>query len=224
MNARSQIGTGPADPAEGYRVPIETVSAAAYDAYPDVPVSYPLGADVPIGGWTFWITAIRNASAWEWALLAVLFSLIVALVGIRGRQLLFDRDLAVASPQLGSTHPEPPDAPNSDEGEVDRSRPVGRCAYERVVPVETPPELLSDEGRVVQLLVENDGEIRQHRITDETGWSKSKVSRLTSSMCEDGTIEKTTVGRENVVSLPESRPDERTSPADADDPLPPRSR
>ncbi|ELY87770.1 hypothetical protein C483_17773 [Natrialba hulunbeirensis JCM 10989] len=76
-------------------------------------------------------------------------------------------------------------------------------SYENLVSADTPPELLSDEGRVVRLLVKHGGQIRQHQIADETGWSKSKVSRILSSMYDDGTIEKTSVGRENVISLPD---------------------
>ncbi|OIB56936.1 helix-turn-helix transcriptional regulator [Natrialba sp. SSL1] len=76
-------------------------------------------------------------------------------------------------------------------------------SYENLVSADTPPELLSDEGRVVRLLVKHGGQIRQHQIADETDWSKSKVSRILSSMYDDGTIEKTSVGRENVISLPD---------------------
>ncbi|WP_049896616.1 helix-turn-helix transcriptional regulator [Natrialba chahannaoensis] len=94
-------------------------------------------------------------------------------------------------------------------------------SYENLVSADTPPELLSDEGRVVRLLVKHGGQIRQHQIADETGWSKSKVSRILSSMYDDGTIEKTSVGRENVISLPDRPIGEDTSTAtDNSSPVP----
>lgn len=75
-------------------------------------------------------------------------------------------------------------------------------------------ELLSDEDRVVRLLREHGGRMKQHRIVDETGWSKSKVSVLLSEMEEEGTVSKLRVGRENVVSLDGFEPPAAGSPFD----------
>lgn len=58
-----------------------------------------------------------------------------------------------------------------------------------------------DEQFVVDLLVTNDGRVRQSTIVEASEWSKSKVSRLLSRMERDGYVEKITVGRENVVVL-----------------------
>jgi len=77
------------------------------------------------------------------------------------------------------------------------------------------PELLTDEDRVRHLLDRSGGRMRQSAIVEETGWSKAKVSRLLSTMDDDGAIEKLSLGRENVISLDREWIDARTSP-DAD--------
>ena len=73
-------------------------------------------------------------------------------------------------------------------------------------------ELLTDEDRVVALIRENGGRMKQVAIVDETGWSKSKVSMLLSDMEEDGTISKLRVGRENIISLDGHEPEAARSP------------
>ncbi|WP_339103024.1 hypothetical protein [Haloterrigena salinisoli] len=73
-------------------------------------------------------------------------------------------------------------------------------------------ELLTDEDRVVKLIRENGGRMKQVNIVDETGWSKSKVSMLLSDMEEDGTISKLRVGRENIISLDGFEPEATKSP------------
>ncbi len=77
-------------------------------------------------------------------------------------------------------------------------------------------ELISDEERVVNLLEENGGRMKQVNIVDATGWSKSKVSMLLSEMEDTGTISKLRVGRENIVSLSGHEPDAAGSPFDND--------
>lgn len=76
--------------------------------------------------------------------------------------------------------------------------------------VDTPPddtptetELLSDEERIEQLLVRNDGRMKQADIVAETGWSNAKVSQLLSAMDETGRVDKLRIGRENLISLPD---------------------
>jgi len=67
--------------------------------------------------------------------------------------------------------------------------------------------LLSDEERVLELLDENGGRMKQAAIVDETDWSNAKVSQLLSEMAEDDEIEKLRIGRENLITLPEERPE-----------------
>ncbi len=77
---------------------------------------------------------------------------------------------------------------------------------------EPVPESLSDSDRVVWMLEENGGRMRQARIVENTEWSKSKVSMLLSDMAEDGEISKLRVGRENIISLAGHEPDAVGSP------------
>ena len=78
----------------------------------------------------------------------------------------------------------------------------------------TEAELLSDEERVVNLLEDNGGRMKQVDIVEETDWSKSKVSMLLSDMEDDEEISKLRVGRENIVSLTGHEPDAAGSPFD----------
>jgi uncharacterized membrane protein len=71
---------------------------------------------------------------------------------------------------------------------------------------------LTDEDEVLKLLYEADGRLRQSGINNATEWSKSKVSRLLSSMEDDGKIRKITIGRENLVTLADRMPESAESP------------
>ena len=75
-------------------------------------------------------------------------------------------------------------------------------------------KFLSDEDRVINLLEENDGRMRQVSIVEKTEWSKSKVSMLLSDMEADGQISKLRVGRENIISITGEEPDAAGSPFD----------
>ncbi|WP_254278714.1 helix-turn-helix transcriptional regulator [Haloarcula marina] len=79
-------------------------------------------------------------------------------------------------------------------------------------PAVSDEELLSDNDRVIQLLEENGGRMKQVDIVDTTGWSKSKVSMLLSEMEDDGEISKLRVGRENIISIAGQEPDAAGSP------------
>lgn len=61
--------------------------------------------------------------------------------------------------------------------------------------------LATDEDRVVALLREEGGRMRQAAIADQLDWSDSKASRVLSTMADEGTIEKLRIGRENVIDL-----------------------
>lgn len=87
---------------------------------------------------------------------------------------------------------------------------------ESTAPSVTAADLQSDEDRVMTLLEDHGGRMRQSQIVEETGWSKSKVSMLLSGMEEEGQITRLRVGRENVVTLPGHEPD-AVGRSDADD-------
>lgn len=165
------------------------------------------------GGSLSEVQLLRATSFWDSALIAILFLLISGLVGLRMADVLSDRDIGSSAlllvPDMGA-----------DEDDSAHTSPSDHGAYESYLSPETPPQLLSDEGKVVRLLVANHGQIRQHRITEETGWSKSKVSRICSQMDADGTIEKQSIGRENVITLADRPSSGEREPDDVDPPLP----
>ncbi|ODR81780.1 hypothetical protein BG842_01460 [Haladaptatus sp. W1] len=99
-----------------------------------------------------------------------------------------------STPVTGETPP-PPTEPADDEEEDD---------------------ILTDEGLVLKLLNENRGRMKQVDIVDETGWSKSKVSRLLSRMEERGDINRLRVGRGNIVYLDGAKPSSARSPHEED--------
>jgi len=107
------------------------------------------------------------------------------------------------------------DRPSGDDGasgstDVDAGGGGGAAtAGAAQVPEE---DLLSDEDRVLHLLDENDGRMKQVAIVEETEWSKSKVSMLLSDMEEEGQISKLRLGRENIISLAGQEPEAAGSP------------
>lgn len=112
---------------------------------------------------------------------------------------------ATASPEAGGA-----DKPGGDATGAPADAADGAPAE----PAVAEEELLSDEDRILKLLEENGGRMKQVNIVEETEWSKSKVSMLLSDMEEEGTVSKLRVGRENIISLAGEEPDAVGSPFD----------
>ncbi|ELZ20980.1 helix-turn-helix transcriptional regulator [Natrinema limicola] len=107
--------------------------------------------------------------------------------------------------------------PATGESPPDSAQPAPAAADAAGEPPEetdsiADEELLTDEDRVVKLIRENGGRMKQVNIVEETGWSKSKVSMLLSDMEDEGTISKLRVGRENIISLEGFEPEATKSP------------
>lgn len=68
-------------------------------------------------------------------------------------------------------------------------------------------DLLPDDAYVETILDDNDGRMKQSQIVESTDWSKAKVSRLLSTMDDDGTIVKIQLGRENLICLEGREPE-----------------
>ncbi|MHC3436845.1 helix-turn-helix transcriptional regulator [Natrialbaceae archaeon A-gly3] len=144
-----------------------------------------------------WVFAGQTTSVLDVVLVTVVSLLIGGLVGVRLAYVLSGRTVDISLPEaLSGSRDEPLEEGDSNP----QDDPVH--SFQRTISVSTPSVLLSDEGEVIKLLLEHDGEIRQHQITAETGWSKSKVSRIVSRMADEDLIEKTASGRENVITLP----------------------
>jgi len=66
-----------------------------------------------------------------------------------------------------------------------------------------PDELLSNEERVLQLLQENGGRMKQKNVAEQLDWTAAKTSQVVSDLREDDEVDSFRLGRENVLTLPE---------------------
>lgn len=68
---------------------------------------------------------------------------------------------------------------------------------------QTPPaELLSNEERVLRLLKENGGRMKQKEVAEQLDWTAAKTSQVVGDLREDDAVEAFRLGRENVLTLP----------------------
>ncbi|MFC4541467.1 helix-turn-helix transcriptional regulator [Halosolutus amylolyticus] len=150
------------------------------------------------------VTGAASDLLWPLVVLAILAGIGGAVVWYRRSDRSDDEATAATTESLESAPP--PDAAGdrstAEAGDLDDADDGG-------LPEE---ELLTDEDRVVTLIRENGGRMKQVNIVEETGWSKSKVSMLLSDMEEEGTISKLRVGRENIISLQGFEPEATKSP------------
>jgi len=65
-------------------------------------------------------------------------------------------------------------------------------------------ELLSNEEQVLGVLNDHGGRLRQQEIAAELDWTDAKTSKVVGEMREDDAIETFRLGRENVVTLPDT--------------------
>lgn len=98
-----------------------------------------------------------------------------------------------------------PDAGTDRSPEADRrspaDRPGGGATANGGTDLYDGDELLTDGERVRQIVRRHGGRMKQADIVEEVEWSKSKVSRVLGDLAEDGVVEKTRIGRENVITL-----------------------
>ena len=66
-----------------------------------------------------------------------------------------------------------------------------------------PSELLSNEERVLALLEQHDGRLKQKKVAETLDWSAAKTSQVVGTLREDGEVETFRIGRENVLTLPD---------------------
>ena len=109
------------------------------------------------------------------------------------------------SPRGGSGSPS---GPAADEGTDPSSSGSGTDGAEPSQPA--PEEFLSNEERVLGLLEERGGRMKQQQVVQELGWTDAKTSQVVSNLRADGELESFRLGRENVLVLPDAEraPDE----------------
>lgn len=64
-------------------------------------------------------------------------------------------------------------------------------------------ELLSDRERVLRLLEDSGGRLKQQDVKEAFDWSRTKTSNVVNDLREEGEIEVYRIGRENTLALPE---------------------
>ncbi|MFB6131260.1 MAG: helix-turn-helix transcriptional regulator [Salinigranum sp.] len=74
---------------------------------------------------------------------------------------------------------------------------------------ELPEELLSNEERVLRLVRERGGRLKQQEVAEALEWTDAKTSQVVRQMREEGQLEGFRLGRENVLTLPDD--DEESS-------------
>lgn len=62
-------------------------------------------------------------------------------------------------------------------------------------------DAVPDTERVMNMVGEAGGKMKQKKIVEETGWSEAKVSQVTSKLEDQGEIRKLRMGRENVLEV-----------------------
>jgi len=143
---------------------------------------------------------------------AALLVALVVLLGLGGGFALYSSTTRGSGGGLGTATGSTDGASAATEAGADATAPASDAAGSPV----TEAELLSDEDRVLRLLEENGGRMKQVDIVEETEWSKSKVSMLLSDMAEEGEISKLRVGRENIISKAGHEPEAAGSPFEED--------
>jgi hypothetical protein len=72
---------------------------------------------------------------------------------------------------------------------------------------EPPDELLSNEEKVLKLVRERGGRVKQQEIVEAFDWTEAKTSQVVRDLRDDGALEGFRLGRENVLRLPEEGED-----------------
>ena len=79
-----------------------------------------------------------------------------------------------------------------------------------------PEELLSNEERVLRLLEENGGRMKQQEVAEELDWTAAKTSQVVGDLREAGELDSFRLGRENVLTLPDVEIDGGAGDSDGD--------
>ncbi|SFR88937.1 hypothetical protein SAMN05216559_0554 [Halomicrobium zhouii] len=121
---------------------------------------------------------------------------------------VFRRGRGKPSPSEGSTGvSEPPAASVQAASNVGEEGDVTDASTARDVFERHQDALVTDAERTLRMLEAEGGQMKQSEIVDSTSWSKAKVSRLLSRMDDEGDVVKVSLGRENLICLPEQTPE-----------------
>jgi len=82
------------------------------------------------------------------------------------------------------------------------SEPEGAGDGQQAGDTTPPDELLSNEERVLQLLQQNGGRMKQKKVAEQLDWTAAKTSQVVGDLREDDEVDSFRLGRENVLTLP----------------------
>ncbi|QZX98231.1 helix-turn-helix transcriptional regulator [Halobaculum rubrum] len=102
------------------------------------------------------------------------------------------------------------DADDAEGVAVDESA-AGAAAADATTP---PDELLSPHERVLRLVTDNGGRMKQADVTDALDWSAARTSQVVGDLRDEGDIESFRLGRENVLRIPDA--DDEPHPGETD--------
>ncbi|AEN06560.1 hypothetical protein Halar_2930 [halophilic archaeon DL31] len=97
-----------------------------------------------------------------------------------------------------------PAEPDATEAGVDTKR---ESSGQAGAASDTPEKLLSPEERVLALLTERGGRMKQKVVTEELDWSAARTSQVVGDLRDAGKVESFRLGRENVLKFPEEGED-----------------
>ncbi|QLG50478.1 helix-turn-helix transcriptional regulator [Natrinema halophilum] len=122
------------------------------------------------------------------------------LVGIAAMGFVITTGYTVYRLHGGSAETEQSVTIEAEESSGDSTRPATDPAEQSDGSSSEKP-VMTDEERIVALLEENGGRMRQAAIDEEFDWSPSKTSRVIGRLVDEGSIEKRRLGRENLIDL-----------------------
>ena len=106
-----------------------------------------------------------------------------------------------------------PDAESASEPETEPEPSESEATAEgQTAANETPKELLSPEERVLALLSERGGRMKQKVVTEELDWSAARTSQVVGELRDAGKVESFRLGRENVLKFPDENGEGPGSP------------
>ncbi|MES3516249.1 MAG: hypothetical protein PPP58_01155 [Natronomonas sp.] len=97
-----------------------------------------------------------------------------------------------------------PEGDIAEEGDTHTDGMAGEDTADDDTDPSVDPDLLSNEERVLRFVEERGGRVKQQEIAQELDWTDAKTSQVTKQLREDGKLEGFRLGRENVLSLPET--------------------
>lgn len=118
---------------------------------------------------------------------------LLALLGVAAAVVLYRR-------REGTTVAEGAGGESSEAG----AGATGATEAAEPAPEEPPEELLSPEERVLRFVRENGGRVKQQEVVTEFDWTAARTSQVVGSLRDEDRIETFRLGRENVLTLPET--------------------